>query len=100
MALLMLFISKGSNNNCHDFVFLTRSAILQYNIPAMSRYCSGGVESQGGSGRMFSWWMFFCHLPINIEIEDSRLGGKVLIFIECQRPPNDSTPLRSRDKQI
>lgn len=46
------------------------------------------------------FFFFFCHLSINIEIEDSRLGGKVLIFMECQRPPNDSTPLRSRDKQI
>lgn len=99
MALLLLLISKGSNNNCHDFVFLTRSVMLKYNITTQEVLKVRVVQEEIFSWRMFIY-LFFCHVPINIEIEDSRLGGKVLIFIECQRPPNDSTPLRSRDKQI
>lgn len=42
---------------------------------------------------------FFCHLLISVETKDSTVIDKVLIFTQCQRPPNDSAPLCPRDKQ-
>lgn len=44
-------------------------------------------------------YIFFCHPLISVETKDSTVTHKVLIFTQCQRPPNDSTPLCPRDKQ-